>query len=759
MKGFFITVVVLLSCISLAGTAQKNERSYPMAAFTIPDTACVNIPVMITNLSPAEITRYSWSYCRDAQAGLSGKNFPSAFGTTYYPVYIATAVDQGKYYSFVSNSSAGTITLYRQNLSMLNTPARLALISLGILTPKIKGIQVVQDQGSWYGFVADSNNIVRIDFGNSLENTPVPGLSIPNANLNQAMSLLITSDAGQWIGFCTTFPGNNLIRIGWPDGLNNAWTYTNLGNTMGLNNPKQAVLDYSENTWTMLVSNSGNNSITRLTFGPTLMNNNPSVFIFSTLTSLDNNQGIGLVKECDKLAGYVVNQTTSSNSLVKLIFPDGIGGNIVTQAMGNIAEMADPSTFCATICKADTSFLMVPNFGNSSLSLIYSVSCQTGPNFFSKLPDPDPVPFPDTGIYQIMLMADSGLASQQSVCRKIVIVPPITYHLGNDTTICTGQPLTLDAGPGYSQYLWSTGETTQTILIQDTGTYSIEVTNKWNCKASDSLHIGSSLSDSSAVDTAVCHGGRYFVQGAWQTKSGIYYDTLKTVLGCDSIIRTNLSFAPIPSDSSQTDTTICFGQRYYAQGTWQTQSGIFYDTLKSVTDCDSVIKTILTVKPEIPVDLGRDTILCPGQQLLLNAYVANASAYLWQDGSTDSAYLVHHSGTYWVHVTIANCQGGDTLSVGDCPAQLWIPNSFTPNGDGLNDYFLVYGISISRFSIMIFDRWGAQQYAGDDINQGWDGIFKGSYCPPGVYSYLITFEVKDAPGEMRKEQGTITLVR
>ena len=178
----------------------------------------------------------------------------------------------------------------------------------------------------------------------------------------------------------------------------------------------------------------------------------------------------------------------------------------------------------------------------------------------------------------------------------------------------------------------------------------------------------------------------------------------------------------------------------------------------SVCDCEDF-------KPK----LGRDTTLCTGQQLLLNANIpkeADSVNYTWQDGSKDSVFLVSQSGTYWVSAYIEDYKitVTDTIRVNytDCTPPkypLWIPNSFTPNGDGLNDIFKPETLAeIEEYTMLIFNRWGQQIFESNDINKAWDGKYKGRIVESGVYTYRI-----EATDKLTKEKkvynGRVTLIQ
>ncbi|NTE03468.1 T9SS type B sorting domain-containing protein [Agrobacterium tumefaciens] len=89
--------------------------------------------------------------------------------------------------------------------------------------------------------------------------------------------------------------------------------------------------------------------------------------------------------------------------------------------------------------------------------------------------------------------------------------------------------------------------------------------------------------------------------------------------------------------------------------------------------------------------------------------------------------------------------------------QIYIPNAFTPNNDGKNDIFLIYGTTIASAKMSVFTQWGQLIYQSDNMANGWDGTFKGVNQPIGVYVYMVEVQFTDGTDTMKK--GTVTLIR
>jgi gliding motility-associated-like protein len=105
-----------------------------------------------------------------------------------------------------------------------------------------------------------------------------------------------------------------------------------------------------------------------------------------------------------------------------------------------------------------------------------------------------------------------------------------------------------------------------------------------------------------------------------------------------------------------------------------------------------------------------------------------------------------------------NCVDSVSITVYIYPEfRLFIPDAFTPNGDGLNDIFKPSTIGLKEYEFQIFNRWGESIFETSGPNEGWNGTFKGSYSPQGVYVYLL--KVVDIKGNSRTYNGKVVLIR
>ena len=173
---------------------------------------------------------------------------------------------------------------------------------------------------------------------------------------------------------------------------------------------------------------------------------------------------------------------------------------------------------------------------------------------------------------------------------------------------------------------------------------------------------------------------------------------------------------------------------------------------------------ILTVLPQPVINLGHDTTICAGSEAVLlkdwfNDGVAGMS-WLWNTGETTSSIIVGSGGVFQATVRFGNCYASDSVTViNDCYAN--IPNVFSPNNDGLNDYFNprdFFGRSLTSFKMDIYNRWGEIIFSTDKLTgKGWDGNYNGEPQMQGVYVYTVKATFGD--GQKIEQRGNLTLLK
>jgi len=271
--------------------------------------------------------------------------------------------------------------------------------------------------------------------------------------------------------------------------------------------------------------------------------------------------------------------------------------------------------------------------------------------------------------------------------------------------------------------------------------------------------------------------------------------TIYTVVGannsgtttCTEEASINIVVAPqiIPIISSSV--SICIGEKVElnaAGGTkynWSPSEGLNFTNLSSVVSnptsnivytvsidkegyCSATATTAIIVNQLPIINAGRDSTFNVDDQIFITAngtgnitWVSGESIICKDCAQTqiqpkrDGCYTAQAISEFGCKVTDQVC-----ISVTNNWG-IYIPNSFTPNNDGLNDKFLVYANSLTSFKIEIFDRWGKLLFTADNIENGWDGTYKGQSCSLGVYTCKVNFTGVD--GKAYEKMGSISLLR
>lgn len=322
----------------------------------------------------------------------------------------------------------------------------------------------------------------------------------------------------------------------------------------------------------------------------------------------------------------------------------------------------------------------------------------------------------------------SGIATTQ-----VMVTPVPSPNITGITSVCNGQSTILTSSTAGS-YNWSTGETTNTITVTPSGTVSYSVSVMLNgCTGTGSIIVNAMpLVMASIAGNNICKG-----QSATLTASGgttylwdngavtntivvspIYtttYTVVASVGNCMGTAAYTVIVDPLPVPSVIGTTTISYG----SSTPLTAGGGVMYDwtptTGLSCSDCANPIAT-------------------PTATTQYCVRVINAA------GCADSACVT---------ITINNKCGDN--------GELFVPNGFSPNGDGQNDVLYVRGGGIVSMYWMIYDRWGEKIFETTDQQQGWDGTYEGKALDPAVFVYHLTATCFSGEEIIRK--GNVAIIK
>ncbi|MEZ4928552.1 MAG: gliding motility-associated C-terminal domain-containing protein [Chitinophagales bacterium] len=263
--------------------------------------------------------------------------------------------------------------------------------------------------------------------------------------------------------------------------------------------------------------------------------------------------------------------------------------------------------------------------------------------------------------------------------------------------------------------------------------------------------------DSIVTYTVSVSNSVFSVDTSWvcgNEDSTLYVSHFTAQNGCDSTYY-HLVFSINQTDSTFLTSTTCQAEN----------AGIFTDTFTNVYGCDSVVIENIAYQPFEVLVNASDTIIYKGNEVILYSEGENTTSYYWTVNnnavSTDSSFADYptETVTYYLLASDGICDGMDSITIQvlleNTPL---IPNSFTPNGDILNDIFRVVNADkYSNITMKIYNRWGAEVYYGSGSNPGWDGTFKLENQPIDNYNYVIVLE--SFSGKITTITGSLALFR
>lgn len=304
------------------------------------------------------------------------------------------------------------------------------------------------------------------------------------------------------------------------------------------------------------------------------------------------------------------------------------------------------------------------------------------------------------------------------------------------------------------------------------------------------------------VDT-LCEGLSFLVGDNFYDVTGVYEDSLITVYGCDSIVTLDLTIVSGTDFRAELTSTIpgCVGENngtiiidtlingsepyqifvnselQMGQNLFGLTEGEYSYHIEDSYSCFFDTTINLSIPQPFIVDIGEDLFIDLGDSVNIEAFFSEpVYNTIWETSETifcetecESIGLAPEN-TMEVILTARTDQGGclsaDSLKIYVREVRkIYIPNAFSPNQDGINDYFTISGVSpnvqqINNFSI--YSRWGelvyqANNFQPNDTQNSWDGTFRGKALADGIYIY--TAEILFLDGEIGVYKGDISLIK
>jgi gliding motility-associated-like protein len=356
------------------------------------------------------------------------------------------------------------------------------------------------------------------------------------------------------------------------------------------------------------------------------------------------------------------------------------------------------------------------------------------------------------GTYNVQVVDGQGCPGDFTI--EVVDFPVLEPNISSLNISCFGEndgtaTATPSGGAGDYTYLWTTGATTASIEGLIAGAYEVTVTDGNGCTALATTTIiePAELTMTLEAEGVICFGD----------ETGVI-----TITATGGTPPYEYSADGIDFQTGSIITGLAGGD---------------YDVVvRDSRGCTFTLPATITQPPPIIVEAGNDQTVDLGFTANLNATVTpiNLPVELaWTPPSglnctdcLDPDATPFLTTTYTLTATDENgCTGQDSVTVFvNLVRPIYIPNVFSPNGDGLNDFFTAFGGKAAKSikALKVFDRWGEKVFEGadlplGDLARGWDGVFRGKLMDNGVFAYFAQVEFID--GVVVLFEGDVMIVR
>lgn len=762
---------------------------YTVSSSNVCGSASATVDVSVQSLPTLSLTSSSPSMCATGQtvtlsaSGSAGSYLWSDGANTFS----TSVTSPGVYTATVTTSSCGTavssVTVGTIPLPTVSISAPSATLCNGsslTFTANASSGNYLWSDGTTTQTISVSTSSIAVTTTNvcgsaqatqTISIIPVPTVSVSSASvaLCSGQTATIQASSNTSVTYSWSTGGNNSAEV-----LGTAGVYTvSVSNACGSASETVAVTTgtapsiSATATQTVLCGSQSATLTVSGSPGSVLWSN--SATTNSIVVNAAGNYSVTVSNSCGTATAAVLIQTdnipvinaTASQTLLcgsqtATLAVTGSTGSVLwsNSATTNSTVVSAAGTYSVAVtnvCGTGTAAVTVTTSAQPSISIVptrtllcgnqsslLTLTGSQGNIIWSTSATSSPITVNTAGVYSATLTNACGTATADV---SITASPNPTVSINPPSAaLCSGHTATLTATGNTGNYSWSTGDNTNTIYTNNTGVYTVSVTNACGTKTASVTVVPLSFPSLTltATSNSICPG-----ETATLTVSG----------GVPLVTGSPLIYGW--SNSASTGSVVT------------TSGGTI--TVSNTNVCGTNTASIIV--DVIPVNASIVANPASGVKPLLVNFTNNssgASVYAWDfgNGNTASTQTVSpqtysSGGTYWVYLYASNgaCSDLDSvmITVYNEEPGLIIPNVFTPNGDSANDVFKVRAFNIIDFECIIYDRWGLEMYRWNGVAGGWDGKANGKDVPEGTYFYLI--QAKDINNKDIKKQGTVNLFK
>jgi gliding motility-associated-like protein len=448
--------------------------------------------------------------------------------------------------------------------------------------------------------------------------------------------------------------------------------------------------------------------------------------------------------------------TTTDVNPPPVLYPDSGVYNVslIVTSTNGCADTTSADIVVAARVHADYSYLpasicpgQAVSFTNLTPEYFDSLQWNIDGNIFTI--DNPTLTFTTSGVKPISLILYSNEICGDSIVETITVEAGPLADFEIDST-CVGLPFNFinnssENGITIDSFLWNFGDGTTAVGFSPTHTYGVAGDYTVELVALTSLACKDTTTRVIPVKEELAALFLYTPDTICEGVTPVTFEDLSTGGPWDNILW------EFGDDSTSTD---AMPVHLYLEG------GLYPVVLTLFDDvCPDVNVTETVEVLDIPfLDLPDTLNICDG--IIKTLSVGNPGSYIvyWSTGDSlvNSIQIDNSIDSARVYVDNGGCRNSDlTIVTRDCPA--YLPNTFTPNGDGVNDFFIPFRNNVTSFTLRIFNRWGEEVFSTSDFERPWDGRFQGQNAPMETYVYTLKGIGLDERPLM--QFGTVSILR
>ena len=443
---------MLFSCLFLFLCLQGAfGQTCPSTSFTIQPNLCINESLQLDNTSSNGMT-YDWDFC---VGDLTGVPTASSVGTLGFPYELEVVDSIREYYGFVA--SRDPVQIFRLDFgnSLANTPQQ-TVLNIGVA--QMLGVEIFSHLGQWYGYIIEvGGTLYRLEFGTDLKSIPTFTIVGKFGGLTSGINLEYEKIDNSHLLFVLGFGNTQLVRLDFGNNPTSVPLVATV-NVTGLSNGSGLSVIKECDTWYGFVASNGNNRVYKINFGSDLKNDSPVITDLGlTLTGI---RGITAIEEYE--AHYLFGQTGNGE-----VYRVGFGSSY-----NNAGVFADLGKF-STLNKG-LGFSMYPQgsnyyafasenvIGGKVYRLAFPNVCNTSTSSSTSF-EPKNISYSQPGTYQIGLKATDANGNSRSTRQTVTVgtdvAPDIDFEVDESRCAASSNQFTsTNTSDGIISYYWDFGD-------------------------------------------------------------------------------------------------------------------------------------------------------------------------------------------------------------------------------------------------------------------------------------------------------------